>query len=91
MFSLFLSPCVSAFLMLDAPILYTFAINLLKCGYSRAVTVNYVRLREIHPDLLLLLGHNFLVILSQEPLAFLGPVFSDGLYQAGEIFSRHLR
>ena len=91
MFSLSMHPWIVIFLTWYATILSTLYILLIKYGDSRSGTANPSRLRDIHPNRLLLLGHHVPGIRRQEPLSFLGPVISGGLYKTGELISRYLR
>ena len=68
-------------------------ISILMINYEdvRAGTENPGRYRDTDANIFLLLVHHFTGIMRKEPIGFIRPVISGGLYKYGEIVSRHLR
>ena len=89
--SLSLHNWVVTVLIRDDAILANIATFFMKQGDIRAGTDNPGRSREIHTNLLFLLGHHLPVIMRQEPLAFIGLVISGGFDKASELVSSNLR
>ena len=91
MVHLSLDPLVVYILMQYASILTTFYILLINDGDNIASTANPGCFRNIHTNILLLLGHHFTGIIGQVTLYFICPVVSIILEKAGGFFSRNFR